>query len=196
MQLFPGKLPGRMDDTLLGIQFALPVKLKMTWSLWNQRSVAFTSFDWTIGKTFMWPLQPTQCLCRPLYRAGLRFVLPSIHFPLEAVGPYSLYRRGSFIDQYETGHGLSWVPFCCSMAPVLHERARFLHGFPKGTGEWFHKMLKWSGSDNRVTNILQQSSVFCSALCYCTAELLSSRGRPSSVRPSVKPLFLTTHHAV
>ncbi len=29
---------------------------------------------------------------------------------------------------------------------------------------------------------------FSSALCYCTAELLSSRGRPSSVvRPSVRP---------
>ncbi len=32
--------------------------------------------------------------------------------------------------------------------------------------------------------------IFSSALCYCTAELLSSRGRPSSaVRPSVKTVF-------
>ncbi len=29
-----------------------------------------------------------------------------------------------------------------------------------------------------------------SALCYSTAELLSSRGRPPSVRPSIKPVFL------
>ncbi len=51
----------------------------------------------------------------------------------------------------------------------------------------------------------QKQMIFSSALCYCTAELLSSRGRPSSVRPSVRPSvvrrsvrktrFLRTHHA-
>ncbi len=44
-------------------------------------------------------------------------------------------------------------------------------------------MLKW----NRVRGIRQSGpSIFSSALCYCTAELLSSRGRPSVVRPSVR----------
>ncbi len=33
--------------------------------------------------------------------------------------------------------------------------------------------------------------LFSSALCYCTAELLSSRGRPSSVRPSPVDIFFS-----
>ncbi len=36
---------------------------------------------------------------------------------------------------------------------------------------------------------LNVTCFFSSALCYCTAELLSSRGRPSVCRPSVKPVF-------
>ena len=41
-----------------------------------------------------------------------------------------------------------------------------------------------------VSNFQDICHCFSSALCYCTAELLSSRGHPSSVvRPSVKPVF-------
>ncbi len=33
-----------------------------------------------------------------------------------------------------------------------------------------------------MTNLIVKKTIFSSALCYCTAELLSSCGRPSSVK--------------
>ncbi len=43
---------------------------------------------------------------------------------------------------------------------------------------------------DRDRQIKRSGLAIFSSLCYCTAELLLSRGRPSSVvRPSVKPIF-------
>ncbi len=105
----------------------------------------------------------------------------------------------------------NWRQFFCRKAIYSTYPIHFFHNFCFGTLNFpFHlvpmgvNISKWymhssHSSQTSVKELLWNvpcryfhkhiCSFFSSALCYCTAELLSSRGRPSSVvrrRPSVR----------
>ncbi len=106
--------------------------------------------------------------------------LSNIQMHLQKITQYqynNIIRQGNLLHPHHVP--LQYVLHLLSLPTVVLPHARTLYN-----SQWPHHSIYCSA--RRIWHLVG-CAVFSSALCYCTEELLSLRGLPSSVCPSFRP---------